>query len=186
MKLMEALKERRAVRSFLPDPVSREVLQELIDAATLAPSYMNLQPWSFGICADSAVVAGFDQQAKQHLLDTLVADSSRGAERDELAQPEFKLFYDAPALIVVYATRPDIDADLGCAMAAYNLMLAAHTMGLGSCWVSQARPWLASAAGHAAMGVPRDWRVVAPIVVGAPVAAPLSPGRFKPRTHWLP
>jgi len=184
MKLMNALQERRAVRSFRPDAVSREVLQELVDAAVWAPSYMNLQPWSFGICADANAIARFDQQAKQFLLSAHGSGADYVAEREELARPDFKLFYDAPALIVVYATRPDIDADLACAMAAYNLMLAAHTMGLGSCWVSQARPWLASAEGRTAMGVPREFRVVAPIILGAPAAAPLAPGRFKPRTHW--
>ena len=185
MKLLEAMQQRRAVRSYRPDPIEHAVLQELVEVASAAPSYMNLQPWSFGICADPAQVSRFDDQARQFLLNDWSVNAPFLAQREELSRPEQRLFHNAPALIVVYAVQTEVDAECACAMAAYGLMLAAHSMGLASCWVSQARPWLDSVEGHTAMGVPSSFRVIAPLVIGAPLAMPLSPGRFKPPTRWV-
>jgi len=185
MNLMEALNSRRSVREFLPDAVSREVLEELVVAAALAPSYMNLQPWSFAVTAEPARVEQLGQQATHHLRESTPSDSPLSSARAEFEAPGFDVFYGAPALIVVCATQAGFAADIACAMAAQNLMLAAGSMGLGSCWVSFAQPWLASSEGRKALGIGADERPVAPIIVGGPGAAPLSPGRFRPRLHWI-
>ena len=74
---------------------------------------------------------------------------------------------------------------MDCAMAAYSLMLAACTMGLGTCWTGFAQPWLASPDGRRELGMDTDELPVAPIIIGAPAGAPLSPGRFKPRIRWV-
>lgn len=185
MKVSEALRERRAVRSFIRDPIAREVLEELVVAAGFAPSYMNLQPWSFAICNDPVAIEGFDQRAKQYLLNSSTSDSSFIVEREELSKPDFTIFYEAPVLIIIYALRAEADDDVACAMAAYGLMLAAHTMGLGSCWVSHAKPWLASVEAYEAIGISSEYRVVAPIILGPPAATPLSPGRFPPKICWF-
>lgn len=47
MKLIEAIKARRSIRKFKPDPVSDQQIKELLEAARLAPSGVNLQPWRF-------------------------------------------------------------------------------------------------------------------------------------------
>ena len=185
MKLSEALANRRAVRDFLPDAVSQAVLQELIEAAVQAPSYMNLQPWSFAVVRERARVADLAAQARRHLLVSMTHQSPFFVQRDELAAPGFEMFYGAPALIVVCATQPGAHADSACAMAAFSLMLTAEASGLGSCWVSQAMPWFESAEGRAALKLAPEQRAVAPVILGAPAAAPLSPGRFKPRITWI-
>ncbi|MEC9359411.1 MAG: nitroreductase family protein [Pseudomonadota bacterium] len=186
MKLMESLSGRRAVRDFLPEPVDPEVLLELVAAASNAPSYLNQQPWSFSLSAEPATVSELSRRAKQHLLASLRRRSPFFGQREQLEAPEHELFYGAPALIVVCATQTGALADAGCAMAAYAIMLAAHSMGLGSCWVSTALPWLDSGDGRKALGIPPDYRPIAPIILGGPAGAPLSPGRFEPRVHWIP
>jgi nitroreductase len=47
MELLEAIKPRKSVRAYKPDPVPKEVLRELLDVATRAPSSANTQPWEF-------------------------------------------------------------------------------------------------------------------------------------------
>ena len=185
MRILEALGSRRAVRDFTPDAVSREVLAELAEAATLAPSHMNLQPWSFSIVSDRDTVSRFGRAAKQYLVKNLDRSSPFFAQREEIAAPGYDLFYGAPALVVISSSKPDRLSDLGCAMAAHSLMLAAVAMGLGSCWVSQAQPWLNSPEGRRELGLAPDLHPVAPVIVGCPQAAPLSPGRFQPRIHWV-
>lgn len=186
MKVMEALRGRRGVRDFRPEPVDKGVLKELVEAAILAPSYMNLQPWAFAIAADPETVAGLGRRAKSFLAGTLDERSPFFTQRQEISADRFDFFYRAPALIVVCAKTPGQLADMACAMAAQSLMLAAHSMGLGSCWVSFAQPWLDTREGRAALGIPQDYRPIAPIVVGGPAGDPLSPGRFHPEVHWIP
>lgn len=185
MKLMEALAGRRAVREFLPDPVPQSVLTELAQAAVKAPSYMNLQPWAFVAVSDPGVVARVGAAAKQHLLQSMTKDSPFFDQRKELAEPHYQMFYNAPALMVVCATQPGTLADYACAMAAHSLMLAAYSMGLGSCWVSQAQPWLASDEGRRALHLPPHHRPLAPILLGGAVAWPHSPGRFEPEVRFV-
>ncbi len=49
MEVIEAIKARRSIRSFKPDPVTREILEQILDIATRAPSAMNTQPWEFTV-----------------------------------------------------------------------------------------------------------------------------------------
>lgn len=185
MKLMDALSARRAVRDFRPDPVDKDVLTELCQAATLAPSYMNLQPWQFAVVADPATVAELGRKAKRHLLPQLDRSPLFAQQRAEISAPSFEIFYNAPALIVICAGDDNPLNAIGCAMAAHSLMLAAQTMGLGSCFVSHALPWLESREGREALGLSAGQHPIAPIIIGCPAAEPLSPGRFAPRIHWV-
>ncbi len=51
MDVVEAMKNRKSIRGFKPEPVSKEVLQEVLEAAGRAPSALNLQPWEFFVLA---------------------------------------------------------------------------------------------------------------------------------------
>ncbi len=185
MKIMGALASRRAVREFRPDPVSPEVLKELAEAAVLAPSYMNLQPWSFTIVSDPAAVSRMGLEAGQYLRANLTPASPFFGSRKEIETPGFDACYGAPALVVINSTAEGAVAEASCAMAAYALMLAAQSMGLGSCYVSHCLPWLRTAEGHKALRLEKGLYPVSPVIVGCPVADPLSPGRFHPKIHWI-
>lgn len=185
MKIMEALARRRAVREFRAEPVSPAVLKELAEAAVLAPSYMNLQPWSFTIISDAAAVSKMGLEAGQYLRANLTPASPFFGARKEIEAPHFDAFYGAPALVVVNATAEGPLAESSCVMAAYALMLAAESMGFGSCYVSHALPWMRTAEGRKALHLERDQLPVAPVVVGCPVADAVSPGRFHPKIHWV-
>ena len=186
MKLMDALRKRRAVREFAPDPVSGNVLRELVEAAALAPSHMNLQPWVFAIVSDPVVVANLGERAHAYLERNLNERSPFFVERHELKAMNHGVFYNAPALIAVCSMYPGELSEYACAMAAYNIMLTAHSFGLGSCWVSHAQPWLNTAEGREALGIPARSRVVAPVIVGCPAGEPMSIGRFSPEIVWVP
>ncbi|HVT35321.1 MAG TPA: nitroreductase family protein, partial [Nevskiaceae bacterium] len=150
-----------------------------------APSHMNSQPWSFVIVTRPEAVARLGRPATVALRWEMNEGTTRYEARDAVFGPEFDVFYGAPALIVVCATQPGSLAEMDCAMAAYNIMLAASSMGLGSCWVSHAMPWLARPDGRAALGLSDDVRPVAPVVVGGPAGAPLSPGRYAPQVRVI-
>ena len=70
MDLKEAIYTRRAVREFTIEPVSENVIRELIDAAIQAPSAVNQQPYSFCVVRDKAMLATISREAKAHMVRT--------------------------------------------------------------------------------------------------------------------
>ena len=185
MELMDAIKSRRAVREYTDAPVERSVIERLIEAAILAPSAMNLQPWAFAVLLGRERIEDFAKRAKHWLLASLSQTSYEPSIRHMIEDPQFVLFYHAPALVVVLAKSSGTQSAEDCCLAAENLMLAARSEGLGSCWIGFARPWLDLPAIKAELKLPEQYHVVAPIVLGYPKAWPERHGRNPAETHWL-
>jgi nitroreductase len=88
-------------------------------------------------------------------------------------------------LVVIAAAQPTDWAVEDCALAAENLMLAAHGAGLGTCWIGFAQHWLATADGKAALGLPLSHTPIAPVIVGHPLRRPAPVPRKAPSIRWL-
>jgi nitroreductase len=185
MELFEAIETRHAVREFTSEPVAKETIERLIGAGTEAPSAMNLQPWSFAVIRDQARLSKLSEQAKSHLLKSMPTGSPLDQYRATLSNPAFDIFYGAPALIVVSATSREQGASEDCALAAQNIMLAAHAIGLGTCWIGFARPWLNEPVAKAELGIPAHHSPVAPIIVGHPRGQPEAHPRRQPEIIWI-
>ena len=185
MDLQQAIRSRRAVRAFTPEPVDHGTLLRLIDAAIQAPSAVNEQPWSFTVIEDQAMLARISAESKAHMLATAPRDIAAHHVQERLRDPAFHIFYHAPALIVISSVRADLWAVENCSLAAENLMLAACAEGLGSCWIGFAQTWLASTAGKALLGVPSAYLPVAPIIVGHPQGAVLPVPRRPAEIRWI-
>lgn len=181
MELMEALRTRRAVREFTSEPVEETAIKQLIGAAILAPSAVNLQPWGFAVVQGAERLHALGAEAKRHAAAHLPAGSPLHAHATD---PAFEIFHGAPALIVVCAIRDDSQSSEDCCLAGENLMLAAHAKGLGTCWIGLSRPWLNAPAVKAELGIPADWHPVAPIVVGHRRTLPPPTPREDARIVW--
>ena len=99
---------RRSIRKYLNKPVEHEKLEAIVKCGINAPSGMNRQPWIVRVVEDQK----------------LIADVNQAAERS--------LFYDAPALICV-CTPANGGGELDAGLLGENMMLAAQSMGLGTC-----------------------------------------------------
>ncbi len=150
MDFHDVLTTRRSVRSFKPDAVPEDVLGRILNAARLAPSGSNRQPWKF------IVVTG--NEAKQALV-PLCADQR----------------FLATAPVVVVACGEDIRYDRGgymgdCSMlvdvaiAVDHLTLAARAEGIGSCWIGS----FDNAGLKELLQIPNDTQVVALTPLGYP------------------
>ncbi len=185
MELIEAIRSRRAVRSYRPDPVDEAVLSKLIDAAVQAPSAVNRQPWSFCVIRNPPILTRISTAAKAQLLAHPPEGAGVAGVAAMLRDPDFHLFYHAPALILISAVADDPWGRIDCALAAQNLMLAACDAGLGSCWVGFAEHWLAAKPGKALLGLSDTEIPIAPIIVGHP-AEPAPPvPRLPARIRWI-
>ena len=185
MDLKEAIYTRRAVREFTAEPVDEKTLRGLIDAAIQAPSAVNQQPWSFCVVRDKALLARISREAKAHLLRTSSAGLVSHHLQELLNDPNFDIFYRAPALIVISSVAQSPWAVEACSLAAENLMLAARAAGLGTCWIGFAQTWLGTADGKAALNVPASYVPVAPIIVGHPKSTPPPVPRKEPEIRWI-
>ncbi len=185
MDLKEAIYTRRAVRDFTAEPVEEGTIRRLIGAAIQAPSAVNQQPWSFCVVREKALLATISREAKAHMLRTLEPGPHSQHFQQLLGDPNFDIFYHAPALIVISSTAGGPWAVEDCSLAAENLMLAARAEGLGTCWIGFAQGWLGTPEGKAALKLPATSFPVAPIIAGHPKADPPPVPRKEPEIHWI-
>jgi nitroreductase len=186
MDLDTALASRRSVRDYTAEPVDEATIRGIIDAAVLAPSATNAQPWTFLVVRDQALLDRLSSEAKAYLLAGGLPDGP-GVERrrTRLADPDYQIFHHAPALILISGTASHRWVVEDCSLAAENLMLAAAGLGLGTCWIGYAQRYLETPAGRALVGLPEGILPVAPIVVGHPSVVPAPTDRREPEIRWL-
>jgi nitroreductase len=185
MAINAAIAGRRSTRDFTAQVVEDETIRRLIDAAVLAPSASNGQPWTFTVVRDQVLLDRISAAAKSHLLANLPAGPEHERRRASLTDEGFQLFYHAPALIVISGRSQRSWVAEDCSLAAQNLMLAACSLGLGTCWIGLSQSYLNTADGKSALGLPEAWVPVAPIIVGYPKAEIAPTTRNEPEIRWV-
>lgn len=178
MSVIDAIYERRSVRSYRAKTVDRRIVSALLDAAVQAPTALHEEPWAFAVVQDRATLRRLSDSALRTLQERETGlHLPRGSQG--LTLPE-NVFYDAGTLIVIYGKPlgPFVAAD--CWLAAENLMLAARGMGLGSCVIGLAAAALDSPEWKAELKVPAGLTAYAPIIVGEPSGETPATGRREP------
>lgn len=145
------------------------MVKEIIRAGTYAPTAVNKQPWRFVVIKNRQLIEEYDDRAKKAFLaaykDTENPDLVKFVQF--LSKPSTRIFYGAPVLILVFAS-PDVINEHDCALAAENMMLAAQSLGIGSCWIG-----LAEGLGYdieflKEVGVAEGHKLIAPLIFGYP------------------
>jgi nitroreductase len=172
MDVMTAIYGRRAIRGYAPEKPSEAVIRQIIDAAIHAPSATNDQPWAFVVVQDSQVLKRLSDTSKKLTQAHLIPDTRLWEHRAMLDDPAFNVFYDAETLIVICAAPGAWTTNEDCCLAAQNLMLAAHGLGLGTCPIGFAREALNDGDVKKSLSIPVDYSVVMPIIVGYPRHVP--------------
>ena len=122
-EVLKAIMGRYSCRDFLPESLTKEHVDILIDAALASPSALNLQPWHIIAVTDKALIEAMDEYA---MSDENMPFYERIKERGG------KMFYGAPCALIIAiddSERAPLDAGIVC----QNICLAAYSLGLGSC-----------------------------------------------------
>lgn len=174
---LSLVRERGSCRRFDPDrPIAPEVLERCLEAARLAPSACNRQPWHF-------VVIEADDQREALFRDCRLPGI---AHRWWCDVPVFVALC-AQLSLVTHRVAPAVSGipyyllDVG--IAGEHFVLAATEAGLGTCWVG----WFRERAVKRLLSIPRSVRVVSLIAVGYPVGAPARCGQRRELAefvHW--
>ena len=169
-QIIEAMKLRRSCRSFKPDPVPRELVEQVAEAGLWAASGMGRQAAKIVVITDKA-------------LRDRIADQNRRIG----GWPEgFDPFYGAPVILAVLFDKKAFTGIYDGSLVMGNLMLAAHSLGLASIWIHRATEEFESEEGRAllkSLGVEGEWEGVGHCALGyaaapLPAGAPRLPGRI--------
>ena len=179
--VIETIKSRRSIRSFKPDAIPRTDLDVVLDAGIWAPSGMNAQAWHFTAITKRDLIERLNALIKESLRSSI---DERLRAMVERAQADF--YYGAPVVVIASGEveSPTIAPD--CALGLQNMMLAAASLGLGSCWV-HAPTRLADGpktmALRAELGIPDNHAIFGSMALGyAEGHAPAPPPRKAGRT----
>ncbi len=157
MDVLEAIKGRRSIRQFTGEPIAKEALERLLDAARWAPTASNQQRWRFVVVTSPAI--------------------------KELIKKFAPGIFAMPAAFIVICAEKEAGATpwaeetylADCAIAAQNIMLAAYEMGIGSCVaLSYAR-----VAVKEILNLPEPIEPLLIVTLGYPAEAPAPPPRLE-------
>lgn len=174
------LQGRRSIRRYRPEPVAPQVLEQLLLAATWAPSAHNRQPWRFCVVTQPATKLALSQRMGEQWRRELSADGADPAFVDRRVAISHTRLTSAAALIIAAVSMEEMDhypdvqrmeaewtmAVQSVALACQNLLLAAHYYGLGACWMCA--PLFAPALVRDVLQLPAAWAPQALITIGYP------------------
>jgi len=156
MSVKEIIAQRRSIRRYLDKPVEREIISVCLEAARLAPSADNVQPWRFLVIDDPALKEKFSREVFSGIYSVS------------------KFAAKAPVLIMILA-RLDIIAHrigkqiqkvqfylIDTGIAGEHFVLQAEELGLGTCWIG----WFNSRKARKVLNIPKKYKIVSLLSLG--------------------
>lgn len=160
-KVIENILTRTSVRSFTSEPVSEADVQTMLRAAMAAPSAKNRQSWEFVVVDDRSV------------LDTLASGLTYA-----------KMLFEAPLAIVICSDVSNRFWEQDASAACENLLLCAHSLGLGAVWTNASDPERSQIV-RETLGLPDNIAPLSVVPVGHPSGMPEPKDKWKPeKIHY--
>jgi len=184
--VIETIQNRRSVRFFDSRPISQEILNTLIEAASSAPSGSSVQPWRFVVAESETFrkkLAALALPRYQQWLEKS-PEQFRSMRQEIDARHVDPVYYSAPA--IVFVIGKGMTSDFDCSMACQNIMLAARSLGIGSCWVFFGQLVANEPEIRQALELQEGEKIYGPLVLGYPQGDfPPAPPKKEPVVKWL-
>jgi nitroreductase len=161
METQQTLVSRRSIRRYKDQPIPAAVIEQIIEAARLAPSANNVQPWEFVVVT------------RQDVRERIAELADYG-----------KFIAQAAACVVVFCKETKYYLEDGSA-ATQNILLSAWDKGLGSCWVAgDKKPYCKEIS--RLLGVPEGYKLVSMVALGYPLGThtPHKKRKLRKVLHW--
>ncbi len=190
-ELSELMRRRRSLRRYRAQPVPKEFLGQILEAAVWAPSAHNRQPWRFVVISRAATKERLAREMGAKLRGDLSADAVPPAVIDADVARSYQRVTEAPLLLLLCMSLQDMDeygderrqahertmAQQSAAMAGQNILLMASSLGLGACWMCA--PLFCQDLVVSVLDLPADWRPQGLITLGFPAQQ-----RQRERDSW--
>ena len=171
--IIRAMKERRSIRKFKPNMPTKEELDQIIEAGLYAAS---------GKGEQAAIIIVV---TNKEFRDKLMKDNRDVGGWDETYDP----FYGAPAILIVLGRKSRITYVYDGSLVIGNMMLAAHSMGLGSIWIHRAKEEFETEEYQALLkdlGIEGEWEGIGHCAIGyMDCELPEPPARKDNRVYWI-
>ena len=186
--VLETIKARRATRKYLDKPVPKEIIEQILEAASFAPSGMNSQPWRFIVVTEASVRKELAVEGKKHskaFIESLRVEFPERAKQLEerlltIADP---VFYGAPVIVFVITEGKFAESSAG--LVAENMFLAAKALGVNSCWVGSGLNALKDPTLCSKLGLTGQEDVISPLIFGYADGEPEIPQRKPLEVKWI-
>lgn len=150
-EVLNNIKTRRSIKKYKPEQIKNEDLEKILEAGTYAPTGRNLQSPVIVVVQDTETVSKLSKMNAEIL----------GTDTDP--------FYGAPTVLIVLADKTINTYKEDGSIVMQNLMLAAHSLGLGSCWIHRAREVFETSAGKELLkkwGIPENYEGIGNCILG--------------------
>lgn len=171
MDAMQAMLTRKSVKKYKPQPVEKELIDKIIEAGLNAPSGLNKQ---------SPIILAVTNKELRDELSRLNA----GDDPFFRADP----FYGAPCVLVVLADKSVPTRVYDGSLVMENMLLAAHALGLGACWIHRARETFERPEGKAILkklGIEGEYEGIGNCIVGYADINPEKKPRKENRVYYI-
>ena len=138
--VMNTILHRRSIRRFAPKQIEEAALQQILQAGLYAPSAGGRQGVIFAVCQDKEVNERLGKIKRANSQPRMATATSFVSREQPSIADDPKLtnaFYDVPTVITMFAPKNFLFSVDDCAVAAENTILAADTLGIGSCYIGQ-------------------------------------------------
>ena len=171
MEALEAILTRKSIKSYKPDMVDKETIDKIIEAGLNAPSGLNKQA--------AIILAVTNKEVRDEL-----SKINMGKDPFHRADP----FYGAPVVLVVLADKRVPTYVYDGSLVMENLMLAAHALGLGACWIHRAKETFELPEGKALLkklGIEGEYEGIGNCIIGYPEVEPEKKPRKENRVYYV-
>lgn len=129
-EVVEAIKNRRSIRSYKPEQIDQAQLDTIIDCGINAPSALNKQTWEVRVVQNADLLKRINDSFVEKAKGKELKGSAARAQ-----EPGFSVFHGAPTLIIVAKDKSNPYSAVDCGLLAQNILLSAESMNIGTCTI---------------------------------------------------
>lgn len=183
-EVIKTIVERRSVRKYSDKAVSKDLIEQIVDAGRMAPSAMNKQPWKFYIILNKEEINLFSKKILKaglknisqmgiiNIVKTIASNICQLSHGINFFKDKDPVFHGAPVVIFITSPKYDEWACLDIGMCSQNIMLAAKSLGVDSCPIGLGK-FIEKIPDYSKLGIPLNEQVHLAIILGYGEEAPI-------------
>lgn len=159
--VLKNIKTRRSERKYADKQITDDELDKILEAAIYAPSGHNEQSWHFTIIQNPDLIHQISEGAKEVMKESDVEWIAKMGSIEKL-----NIFHRAPTVIIVSGRKNAVTPEIDCAAAVQNMLLAAESLDVGSCWIGFAKFYFQNIENMEKFKIPEGYEVYFGVSLG--------------------
>ena len=179
-EVLKTIAKRRSIRQFGPGQISDDNLNAILEAALQAPSGHNDQSWFFSVIQDQKLIKELSDGSKLEMQKSPIPWMVKLAQNESV-----NIYHNAPTVIIAAAKKDAVTPLADVCAAIENLLLAATSLNLGSCWIGFTKYNFTSPEKNKRIGIPDGYEVHYGVALGPlPENQKLAPPERKYKQYF--